>query len=284
MRRRDLNQLTDREREVLELLRRDFTNEQIAERFGISLDGAKYHVSQILSKLGVATREEAAALALGERRRWWAAWPLWAKIAGATTLVAAALSGLALLAWGVVRTQSDEDANSLSLASELSGRIVYLAPADQSQWIATQALLDAAGILVTQDVDQFRSQAGSVQAEALIVDKEYAGQLESAWLQQNLDGGKVLVGARINISELGQLLGVSGCESSPGFGNYPESRLFYSRCSRRICGNGESGGVGQDYLDRNPVGQFRLLIKGIANSAAASCGGVGAAQAATPTR
>ena len=39
------------------------TNEEIAHRLGITLDGAKYHVSQILSKLGVATREEAAAVA-----------------------------------------------------------------------------------------------------------------------------------------------------------------------------------------------------------------------------
>jgi len=107
MRRRDPTDLTDRERDVLELLRRDFTNEQIAERFGISLDGAKYHVSQILSKLGVATREEAAAVALGERRRWWAAWPLWAKIAGAA-FVASVVGGLALLAWGALRTDSKD--------------------------------------------------------------------------------------------------------------------------------------------------------------------------------
>src|SRR5438128_8828791 len=107
MRRRDPTELTDRERDVLELLRRDFTNEQIAERLGISLDGAKYHVSQILSKLGVATREEAAAVALGERRRWWAAWPLWAKIAGAA-FVASVVGGLALLAWGALRTDSKD--------------------------------------------------------------------------------------------------------------------------------------------------------------------------------
>ena len=283
MRKRPPDVLTPREREVLALLGHGLTNEEIVKRIDISLDGAKYHVSQILSKLGVATREEAASWRQEKRRAWWARWPMWAKIAGAATVVAAA-TGLVVLAWGVVRTQRDEDASSPSFASELSGKIVYLAPVDQSKWIASQALLDAAGILVTQDVDQFRSQADRVQSEALIVDKDYADQLEGAWLQESLDGGKVLVGARINISELGQLLRVSGCEVlSPG-DNYPESRLFYSRCSHRICGNGESGGVGQDYLDRNPVGQFRLLIKGIANSAAASCGGEGAAQAATPTR
>ena len=66
-----IDTLTRREREILDLLRRGLTNEEIAARLGISLDGAKYHVSQILSKLGVATREEAADVALGERRRWW---------------------------------------------------------------------------------------------------------------------------------------------------------------------------------------------------------------------
>jgi len=98
-----IDTLTRREREILDLLRRGLTNEEIAARLGISLDGAKYHVSQILSKLGVATREEAADVALGERRRWWAAWPLWAKIAGAAT-VAAAVGGLAVLAWAAIWT------------------------------------------------------------------------------------------------------------------------------------------------------------------------------------
>ena len=73
MRRHVPDDLTQREREVLALLRRNYTNEQIANHLGISLDGAKYHVSQILSKLGVATREEAAALAVSKPRCWWAA-------------------------------------------------------------------------------------------------------------------------------------------------------------------------------------------------------------------
>src|SRR5438132_8162372 len=100
--------LTPREWEVLELVRQRLSNEQIAERLGISFDGAKYHVSQILSKLGVATREEAASLRLQERRRWRASWPLWARIAGATTL-AAAVAGLAVLAWAVLQTSGDDN-------------------------------------------------------------------------------------------------------------------------------------------------------------------------------
>src|SRR5438093_4856438 len=103
--------LTPREWEVLELLRQRLSNEQIAQRLGITLDGAKYHVSEILSKLGVASREEAAVLAIAERHRWWARWPLWARIAGAATLAAAA-AGLAVLAWGVSRTGGGDDPDS----------------------------------------------------------------------------------------------------------------------------------------------------------------------------
>jgi DNA-binding NarL/FixJ family response regulator len=52
--------LTPRQWQVLELLREGLTNEQIAGRLGISADGAKFHVSEILGKLGVGSRDEAA--------------------------------------------------------------------------------------------------------------------------------------------------------------------------------------------------------------------------------
>jgi DNA-binding NarL/FixJ family response regulator len=62
--------LTPREQEVLDLLRRGLTNQQIADRLGISLPGARYHVSEILSKLGVDSRQEAAAWSsVGARSR-----------------------------------------------------------------------------------------------------------------------------------------------------------------------------------------------------------------------
>jgi len=53
-------QWTPRQREVLDLLVRGQTNTQIAERLGISLDGAKWHVSEIITRLGVESRDEAA--------------------------------------------------------------------------------------------------------------------------------------------------------------------------------------------------------------------------------
>jgi DNA-binding CsgD family transcriptional regulator len=52
--------LTPREWEVLGLLRSGASNEEIAEQLGVTLSTAKFHVSEIIGKLGVADRREAA--------------------------------------------------------------------------------------------------------------------------------------------------------------------------------------------------------------------------------
>lgn len=54
--------LTDRQREVLRLIRRGRTNKEIAELFGISEQGAKTLVSRLLRKFGVANRAALAAM------------------------------------------------------------------------------------------------------------------------------------------------------------------------------------------------------------------------------
>ena len=55
--------LTTREREVLALVAEGFTNRRIAETLFISESTAGVHVSNILGKLGVASRTEAATVA-----------------------------------------------------------------------------------------------------------------------------------------------------------------------------------------------------------------------------
>ncbi|WTB27431.1 LuxR C-terminal-related transcriptional regulator [Streptomyces virginiae] len=55
--------MTSRERDVLRLVAAGSTNRKIAEELFISPKTASVHVSNILAKLGVAGRGEAAALA-----------------------------------------------------------------------------------------------------------------------------------------------------------------------------------------------------------------------------
>jgi NarL family two-component system response regulator LiaR len=56
--------LTEREREVLALMVEGLNNTQIAGRLTVSSSTIKSHVSNILAKLGVASRTEAVTLAL----------------------------------------------------------------------------------------------------------------------------------------------------------------------------------------------------------------------------
>lgn len=56
--------LTEREREVLALMIKGLNNREIAEQLIISSSTVKNHVSNILSKLGTATRTQAVALAV----------------------------------------------------------------------------------------------------------------------------------------------------------------------------------------------------------------------------
>ena len=59
--------LTPRELEVLERLARGRANKQIAIELGLGLRTVEGHVSNILAKLGVQSRTEAVAYALGSR-------------------------------------------------------------------------------------------------------------------------------------------------------------------------------------------------------------------------
>ena len=59
--------MTDREREILALMVEGLSNGQIADRLFVSQSTVKFHVSNVLSKLGVASRTEAVALAVKQK-------------------------------------------------------------------------------------------------------------------------------------------------------------------------------------------------------------------------
>jgi DNA-binding CsgD family transcriptional regulator len=103
-------ELSERQRRVLDLLVEGKTNSEIADQLGISLDGAKYHVREICDRVGVDTREEAAEWwrqQRGLRARFevlseWKRIPRpvrWAGIAGAAALGCAAVVAVLLFAF-----------------------------------------------------------------------------------------------------------------------------------------------------------------------------------------
>ena len=58
------NQLTEREREVLALMVKGMSNQDIADKLVVSLGTVKFHIGNIFLKLGVQSRVEAVTLAL----------------------------------------------------------------------------------------------------------------------------------------------------------------------------------------------------------------------------
>jgi len=130
--------LTPRQREVLDLIAAGLTNAEIGERLGISLDGAKWHVSEVLSRLQVERREDAAELwrasrSLPGRRRRAGRVRTAVVLRFATGAVAAALAaGLIVLAYLSRADDGDEtipvDTAGPCDAANLVGGFLVLAP------------------------------------------------------------------------------------------------------------------------------------------------------------
>lgn len=141
--------LTPREQDVLALIRAGHSNDEIAEQLGISFTTAKFHVSQIITKLGVRNRRAAArwspqgddAAGAGASSEPTGRGVAFAPLAfahrlgrlltpaGAVAATAALAVGVGLLAWGVVSTRGDAGANAwvvLQSSSHDKGAAVFL--------------------------------------------------------------------------------------------------------------------------------------------------------------
>lgn len=111
--------LTPREWEVLALVEQGWTNEEIAERLGISTATAKFHVSEILTKLNLPNRRQAGAWRV---RRLPAALPL---IKGGAWLAATAAAGaiIFLALWLFVLQDSRAGTSTM-------GKVAYVVDGD----------------------------------------------------------------------------------------------------------------------------------------------------------
>ena len=115
---------TAREREVLDLIARGHTNGEIAGELGISFATAKWHVSELITKLGVDSREDVAAYWKRERsaRRRVArfahglfALPVAKLAAGGATVAGLAVVGG--VAWATFATRPGNDSVAAALAT-----------------------------------------------------------------------------------------------------------------------------------------------------------------------
>ncbi|MEX0781580.1 MAG: helix-turn-helix transcriptional regulator [Dehalococcoidia bacterium] len=111
------DELTPRQREVMALMAAGKTNFEIAQALDVSLEGAKYHVSEILGKLGVDSREEAVAAWRHHQRPLARLQRLLAPVTAASWLRPALGLGVLAVAVGIgillvlAATSGDSDAN-----------------------------------------------------------------------------------------------------------------------------------------------------------------------------
>ena len=173
----DLSSLTPREEEVLGYIRRDLSNEQIAQQMGISIAGVKYHVSEILGKLGVENRHDAARWT-SEQRPWWQSAGVllsiprprlgWLSPAVGAALAVMVAIAVGLLVWALLATDGEqEEAAGPGPAGPLNAELVLDRPSpsfgamdfvsDDEGW-----MLVAGGLLRTTDGGESWTEAARV--------------------------------------------------------------------------------------------------------------------------
>jgi DNA-binding CsgD family transcriptional regulator len=133
--------LTPREQDILEMLRRGHSNPEIAERLGIARETVKHHVSEVLAKLQVSNRMEAASTQWRPQRAagWMSALGLAAFLPAfftASSAKAAMLKGglavvaaAGLFAGGTAVVKHEMAHNSASVQAHTSEEVAINAPA-----------------------------------------------------------------------------------------------------------------------------------------------------------
>lgn len=146
--------LTPREWEVLGLLRDRLSNPEIADRLGIGRETVKFHVSEILSKLGVSSREEAARWQPG-RRPWTTAalapiaflWQRpgsgWLAPASASLLAVGVAVGAGLLVWALVQTHAGGDGATVVPGPTLGPPATRPLPPERLVWESGQMTVES---------------------------------------------------------------------------------------------------------------------------------------------
>jgi DNA-binding CsgD family transcriptional regulator len=260
--------LTPREWEVLRLLRRGFTNEQIAVELGISFSAAKFHVSEILSRLGVENREEAVKHIDSQRRHWAVTMggflpALLAKTARPSVLT---LSSLAIIAVVIIAIMSlsisgrginnqavDQDLSMLAADFGLEVERERIVAGPQKTWLSNSILLTMieppadigdeaevlSGIKTVHSLAELR-RALNPQIDLIIVDKSASGELAGTdFLAEQFDGGRALVGLNVCLadfpsSQSGSLSGAAWEVSPSGTIRHTNAEAPSSRCGRLL--------------------------------------------------
>jgi len=219
--------LTPREWEVLSLIRDGLTNPQIAQRLGVTDSAAKFHVSQILSKLGVESRQEAADWAPKPWRQWSLA-PLlivagaverlrlkmFLRVAGGSA-IAVVGGGFLLLAVGVAASslRAGADPPAAEQAPPVPQlpyeRAIMFVQEPLVQYVdkyqTTRKYASPASLLAiipsAQDAQSLASQITG-DTTAIILDKTSLQDLDPQFLKEQLQAGISFIGLNVPISEL----------------------------------------------------------------------------------
>jgi DNA-binding CsgD family transcriptional regulator len=209
--------LTPRQWQVVALLHEGLTNERIAARLGITADGAKYHVAEIISKLGVSTREEAAQAAERRRRQpvalpWFALlrrpWLAFAGI-GAAILATVAILAFALPGHSSMSRATDHEQAQADIAAESpqpSVGATSLQLNNSLLWSkgepANIAGADLRGVRRVATVEELRA-ALTPTTKLIVVDRSVLDEARtSGVLHPELAAGRYVVGLNVSNNAL----------------------------------------------------------------------------------